>query len=414
MNSSANVSYLEECSMGTQTETKPKMTYKELKKQPILVRIIAQLEIYNSDGGECEYRKIELETKTAVPEKYKNTPLGQIENINEYQWANHLQVWMIARRKRERAIIECGLGPVNGVEPYHYRYTIKSVKVMKNKKYKEVKVEPVLKANEIEEPRKMPRQRRPKPMDEIPALAQEKVDPKIELNRQMENIQKQMEEIQGQKAEAEKAYITACLQHAEARKAVEETLVLQREANWNRTLLLQKDGKIKTELENVKKELGKTELEKKQNKNGYIVLAHDDYGGKEEVCGHAQTFTEAKTIANEALKTGKGRKNINGLKYDDDCIVGEKVEALWNGDGKWYSATITKVYKSQLKYDVEWDDQTTSCYLHEKKIKKLTKIKRFNSARIVDLDTQIEVEEFGKYIEREVEAEEFGEYIESW
>ena len=58
MNSSANVSNLEECSMGTQTETIPKMTYKELKKQPILVRIIAQLEIYNSDGGECEYRKI--------------------------------------------------------------------------------------------------------------------------------------------------------------------------------------------------------------------------------------------------------------------------------------------------------------------------------------------------------------------
>ena len=135
MNSNANVSNLEECSMGTQTETIPKMTYKELKKQPILVRIIAQVEIYNSDGGECEYRKIELETKTAVPEKYKNTPLGQLENISEYQWANHLPLtWLIARRKRERAIIECGLGPVNGVKPYHYRYTIKSVKVIKNKK----------------------------------------------------------------------------------------------------------------------------------------------------------------------------------------------------------------------------------------------------------------------------------------
>ena len=399
MNSSANVSNLEECSMGTQTETIPKMTYKELKKQPILVRIIAQLEIYNSDGGECEYRKIELETKTAVPEKYKNTPLGQIENISEYQWANHLQVWVIARRKRERAIIECGLGPVNGVKPYHYRYTIKSVKVMKNKKYKEVEVEPVLKANEIEEPRKMPRQRRPKPMDEIPALAQEKVDPKIELNRQMEEIQKQMEEIQGQKAEAEKAYITACLQHAEARKAVEEKLVLQREANWKRTELLQKDGKIKTELENVKKELEKKEIEKNQNKNGYIVLAHDDYGGKEQVYGHARTFKEAKTIANEAVEKGKGRIYTNGLKYDDNCIEeGEKVEALWNGDGKWYSATITKVYTTK-KYDVEWDDQTTSSYLHEKKIKKIIKHKRFDSARIVDLDTQIEVEEFGQYID---------------
>ena len=392
----ANVSNLEECSMGTQTETIPKMTYKELKKQPILVRIIAQLEIYNSDGGECEYRKIELETKTAVPEKYKNTPLGQIENISEYQWANHLQVWVIARRKRERAIIECGLGPVNGVEPYHYRYTIKSVKVMKNKKYKREKVAPHV---EEVEPRKAPRQRRPKPMDEIPALAQEKVDPKIELNRQMEEIQNQMEEIQGQKAEAEKAYITACLQHAEARKAVEEKLVLQREANWKRTELLQKDGKIKTELENVKKELEKIEIEKNQNKNGYIVLAHDDYGGKEEVYGHARTYRAAKTIANEAVETGKCRKNINGVKYDDDCIEGEKVEALWNGDGKWYSATITKVFKSQKKYDVEWEDQSTSSYLHEKKIKKIIKYKRFDSARIVDLDTQAEVEEFGQYID---------------
>ena len=392
----ANVSNLEECSMGTQTETIPKMTYKELKKQPILVRIIAQLEIYNSDGGECEYRKIELETKTAVPEKYKNTPLGQIENISEYQWANHLQVWVIARRKRERAIIECGLGPVNGVEPYHYRYTIKSVKVMKNKKYKREKVAPHV---EEVEPRKAPRQRRPKPMDEIPALAQEKVDPKIELNRQMEEIQKQMEEIQGQKAEAEKAYITACLQHEEARKAVEEKLVLQREANWKRTELLQKDGKIKTELENVKKELEKIEIEKNQNKNGYIVLAHDDYGGKEQVYGHARTYRAAKTIANEAVETGKCRKNINGVKYDDDCIEGEKVEALWNGDGKWYSATITKVFKSQKKYDVEWEDQSTSSYLHEKKIKKIIKYKRFDSARIVDLDTQAEVEEFGQYID---------------
>ena len=267
---------------------------------------------------------------------------------------------------------------------------------MKNKKYKREKVAPHV---EEVEPRKTPRQRRPKPMDEIPALAQEKVDPKIELNRQMEEIQKQMEEIQGQKAEAEKAYITACLQHAEARKAVEEKLVLQREANWKRTELLQKDGKIKTELENVKKELEKIEIEKNQNKNGYIVLAHDDYGGKEEVYGHARTFKEAKTIANEAVETGKCRKNINGVKYDDDCIEGEKVEALWNGDGKWYSATITKVFKSQKKYDVEWEDQSTSSYLHEKKIKKIIKYKRFDSARIVDLDTQAEVEEFGQYID---------------
>ena len=136
----------------------------------------------------------------------------------------------------------------------------------------------------------------------------------------MEEIQTQLEEIQGQKAEAEKAYITACLQHAEARKAVEETLVLQRDASTKRAELLQKDEKIKTELENVKKELEKKELEKKQNKNGYIVLAHDDYGGKEQVYGHARTFKEAKTIANEAVEKGKDRIYTDGLKYDDHCI----------------------------------------------------------------------------------------------
>lgn len=401
MNSNATNKYVSDWSMGSQTEILPKMTYKELNNYPYLARITGCLEI-----NECEipcnssgYLKKIVKVKIALPEQYKELTQNEtdgkprpcmtwIEDTSEYKWANHLPE-PNGNDFNFNCLhnCDCKAVAINGVGAHQYRYTINSVVIINNKKY--VK----------EEPRKAPRQRRPKPMDEIPALAQEKVDPKIELNRQMEEIQKQMEEIQGQKAEAEKVYITACLQHAEARKAVEETLVLQREANWKRTELLQKDGKIKTELENVKKELEKIEIEKNQNKNGYIVLAHDDYGGKEEVYGHARTYRAAKTIANEAVETGKCRKNINGVKYDDDCIEGEKVEALWNGDGKWYSATITKVFKSQKKYDVEWDDQTTSSYLHEKKIKKITKHKRFDSARIVDLDTQAEVEEFGQYID---------------
>ena len=393
MNSNANKDQMKKYTLdksnGSQTDILPKSTYKELQTQRRIAEIYAFLHLHN------KYKTFRVLVK--IPDKYKDYPLGGGGQLEEYKWANHLPLPELIGKwePKETSQVEDNWNTYDIKEDEYY-YEIRNVTIVKNKKYKREKVAPPV---EEVEPRKAPRQRRPKPMDEIPALAQEKVDPKIELNRQMEEIQKQMEEIQGQKAEAEKAYITACLQHAEARKAVEETLVLQREANWKRTELLQKDGKIKTELENVKKELEKIEIAKNQNKNGYIVLAHDDYGGKEEVYGRAQTFKEAKNLAKEAVEIGKGRIYTNGLKYDDDCIEeGEKVEALWNGDGKWYSATITKVYTTK-KYDVEWDDQTTSSYLHEKKIKKIIKHKRFNSARIVDLDTQAEVEEFGQYID---------------
>jgi hypothetical protein len=409
MNANANKdqmkNYTLDKSKGSQTAILPKSTYKELQTQPRLVKMTVYLHLHD------KYKTFKVLIK--IPDEYKDYPLGGGGQLYEYKWANHLPLpEMIGEWKpKETNIVEYNWDTYYLDEDEYY-YAIFGATIVKNKKYKREKVTPPV---EEAAPRKAPRQRRPKPIAETPALAQEKADPKIELNRKMEEIQTQLEEIQGQKAEAEKAYITACLQHAEARKAVEETLVLQRDATTKRAELLQKDGKIKTELENVKKELEKKELEKKENNRGYIVLAHDDYGGKEEMYGYAQTYRAAKTIANEAVKTGKCRKNINGLKYDDDCIVGEKVEALWNGDGKWYSATITKVYTTK-KYDVEWDDHTTSCYLHEKKIKKLTKYTRFNSARIVDLDTQAEVEEFGQYIDG-ANVEDFGQYIDeeaSW
>lgn len=391
MNSNANEeqmkNYTLDKSKGSQTAILPKSTYKELQTQPRLVKMTVFLHLHN------KYKTFKVLVK--IPDKYKDYPLGWWDQLYEYKWANHLPLpEMIGEWKlKETNIVEYDWDTYYLDEDEYY-YAIFGVTIVKNKKYKREKVAPP-----VEEA--APRQRRPKPMDETPAPAQEKADPKIELNRKMEEIQTQLEEIQGQKAEAEKAYITACLQHAEARKAVEETLVLQRDASTKRAELLQKDEKIKTELENVKKELEKKELEnvKKENKNGYIVLAHDDYGGKEQVYGHTRTYRAAKTIAMEAFETGKGRIYTNGLKYDDNCIEeGEKVEALWNGDGKWYSATITKVYTTK-KYDVEWEDQTTSSYLHEKKIKKIIKHKRFNSARIVDLDTQTEVEEFGQYVD---------------
>lgn len=389
MNSNANKmdNYTLDKSKGSQTAILPKSTYKELITQPRLVKMTVYLHLHD------KYKTFNVLIK--IPDEYKDYPLGEV--YPRYKWANHLPLpEMIGEwNPKETNIVEYDWDTYYLDEDEYY-YAIFGVTIVKNKKYKREKVAPPV---EEVEPQKMPRQRRPKPIAEIepepapaPALPSRNQN---YYNRKMEEIQRQMEEIQGQKAEAEKAYITACLHHAEARKAVEETLVLQKEANAKHTELLQKDEKIKAELEKVKKELKKNE-----NKNGYIVLAHDDYGGKEEVYGRAQTFKEAKTLAKEAVEIGKGRKNINGLNYDDDCVVGEKVEALWNGDGKWYDATITKVYTTK-KYDVEWDDQTTSCYLHEKKIKKLTKYNKFNSARIVDLDTHIEVEEFGQYIDGE-------------
>ena len=392
MNSNANKDQMKKYTLdksnGSQTDIIPKSTYKELQTQRRIAEIYAFLHLHN------KYKTFRVLVK--IPDKYKDYPLGGGGQLEEYKWANHLPLPELIGKwePKETSQVEDNWNTYDIKEDEYY-YEIRNVTIVKNKKYKREKLAPPV---EEVEPRKAPRQRRPKPIAEIepepepaPALPSRNQN---YYNRKMEEIQRQMEEIQGQRAEAEKAYITACLQHAEARKAVEETLVLQREANAKHTELLQKDEKIKTELEKIK-----IEIEKKQNKNGYIVLAHDDYGGKEQVYGHARTFKEAKTIANEAVEKGKGRIYTNGLKYDDNCIEeGEKVEALWNGDGKWYSATITKVYTTK-KYDVEWDDQTTSSYLHEKKIKKIIKHKRFDSARIVDLDTQIEVEEFGQYID---------------
>ena len=107
------------------------------------------------------------------------------------------------------------------------------------------------------------------------------------------------------------------------------------------------------------------------------------------------------------MKIGKRRQNKD-VECKDECIVGEKVEALWVKDGKWYGATITKVSKiwrkgEQItKIDVTWDDGQKTFDLELHQIKKLKKYNRFDSARIVDLHTQMEVKEYGSYISDEV------------
>lgn len=76
-------------------------------------------------------------------------------------------------------------------------------------------------------------------------------------------------------------------------------------------------------------------------------------------------------------------------------------------DNKWYKATITKVdqylpngdrYDGETIFDVRWTDggkYTHGLQLHQ--LRNITDYNKFNSARIVDLDTQIEVEEYGMY-----------------
>ena len=87
-----------EKSMGTQTEFIPKLTYKELQKQPFLARITAQLETNDHDGycssEECEYKKKIIKTNIPVPDRYDSCPLGELkdEYLKYHNWANHLPV----------------------------------------------------------------------------------------------------------------------------------------------------------------------------------------------------------------------------------------------------------------------------------------------------------------------------------
>lgn len=403
MIASINNEYLSECSMGTQTDVLPKTTYKELKTQRFLARITAQLEINECDrvGNSSGYLKKTVNTKIAVPEQYKDEicnarRIDNIENTNEYKWANHLpNPTDYEYNYNCLHNCNCKAGAINGVGAHQYRYTIQNVVIVKNNKYvKEAIAEPDLQLQ------KTPRQRKRISKDIVPAPAVANADPETELNKQIKEIQGQLKEIQGQAAEAEKVYINICLQRTEAEKAVEEKIALLGEANAKKAELLQKEDKIKIDLEKLK-----IEFARKTNKNGYVILAHDDYEGKEEVYGHAQKFEDALSIAKEAITTGKKRKNKN-IECKDECIVGEKVEAQYVKNDKWYGATISKNKKiwekgKQIsKIDIVWDDGINAFNrdLNLDQIRKLTKYNRFNSARIVDLDTHTEVEEFGVYM----------------
>jgi hypothetical protein len=352
--------------MGSQTKALKKPTYKELEKQPFLARITAKLEMNNHDGycsgDECKYTKKIVKANIVVPDEFKDFPVGRCDIRKrgcgkiEYKWANHLPLPDVNYSGSEYC--ECHK-PEGGVGKHEYRYTIKKVEIVENNKYKAEIVAPSIEEN---------------------------------LNAKLEELQKQEDDLTIQYEEAQSAREAATRKLEEAKVEIEE--------------LNKKSLDIKTRQNEVKEEIKKNKIEiaKKNNKNGYVILAHDDHC-KEQVYGFTQRFEEAQTIAEEAVEFGS-RRLEKRPDIETDFKVGAKIEALWTKDNKWYEATITKVpgdnsqagKKYISKFAVKWTEGELMSWgleLHQLRTKDYNKINKFNSARIVDLDTQIEVEEYG-------------------
>ena len=124
-------------SMRSQTKIIVKPTYKELLETPFIARITAQLEKNDHDGycsdEDCKYTRKIVKTNIFVPEQYKDHPVGQIENTREYKWANHLPLQEV----NIGGSMYCKfVKPNRGVGQHCYRYTIKNVEIVENKKYK--------------------------------------------------------------------------------------------------------------------------------------------------------------------------------------------------------------------------------------------------------------------------------------
>jgi hypothetical protein len=368
-------------SNGSQTAIVPKSTYKEIETQSHLAKITAILYLHN------KFKLLKVFIK--IPDDYKDYPLGWLQRRDDYKWANHLPLpklignWKPKKTNR----VEDGWDTYD-IKDDEYYYCIENIKIIKNKKYKA----PPVKENSPPEDNTRIRRRR---IHRIVLLRQE-----TELNAKLEELQKQENDltIQYEKAQTQRTISKQKLEEAE--RELEEAENIIYEVN-------KKSLDIKTKQNEVKEEIKKNKIEiaKKNNKNGYVILAHDDYEGKEQVYGYSKTLEEAQTIAKEAVEMGT-RRLEKRVAIETDFVVGAKIEALWTKDNKWYEATIAKVHgdKSQAgkkyinKYDVKWKDgglMSWGLELHQ--IRNVTDYNKFNSARIVDLDTQIEVEEYGLY-----------------
>lgn len=363
-------------SNGSQTAIVPKSTYKEIETHPHLAKITAILYLHN------KFKLLKVFIK--IPDEYKDYPLGELEFTEvkrKYNWANHLPLpKLIGNWKlKETNCVEDDWNTYD-IKENEYYYCIENVKIVKNKKYKEEKVAPPVEDNTRIRRRRIHRR---------VLLRQE-----TELNAKLEELQKQEEELANEYQMAQSARRAATRELEEAVLAIEEV---------NKKSLY-----VKTKQNEVKEEIKKNKIEiaKKNNKNGYVILAHDDYEGKEHVYGFSQTLEEAQTIAEEAVKMGTRRQEKKAA-IETDFVVGATIEALWTKDNKWYKATITKVdqylpngdrYDGETIFDVRWTDGGKYTYgleLHQ--LRNITDYNKFNSARIVDLDTQIEVDEYGMY-----------------
>ena len=370
-----DIKYTLDKSKESQTAIVPKLTYKELQSQPRLAKITAVLHLHN------KYKTLKVLIK--IPDKYKDYPLWWLNHDDvkrHYKWANHLplpeDVFGIWKPKvTNRVEDDWNTYDINDNE---YYYEINNVNIVRNKKYKAPPVE------------EKPRVISPCP-NRLRLLREE-----TELNAKLEDLQKQEEEINIQCQQAQSYWRVAKRELEEAEESLEE--------------VNKKSLDVKTRQNEVKEEIKKNKIEiaRKNNKNGYVILAHDDYEGKEQVYGYSQRFEEAQTIAEEAVKIGS-RRLEKRPDIETDFKVGAKIEALWTKDNKWYEATITKVpgdnsqagKKYISKFAVKWTEGELMSWgleLHQLRTKDYNKINKFNSARIVDLDTQIEVEEYGLYM----------------
>jgi hypothetical protein len=267
------------------------------------------------------------------------------------------------------------------------------VEIVENNKYKAEIVAPSIEENlnkTVEQPKE-------------PTVRQE-----TDLNAKLEELQKQEEKLTNEYQMVQSARETAARKLKEAKLEIDES-------NKKSIDLRDKLNEIEEEIKK-----NKIEIAKKNNKNGYVILAHDDRGGKEQVYGYSQRFEEAQTIAEEAVKMGSKRLEKRAA-IEPKFYIGAEIEALWPKNNKWYKATIIKVPgdsgwrepndnecdegwseggKNKNKFDVRWKDGGEYTYgleLHQ--LRNITDYNKFDSARIVDLDTQIEVEEYGEYIE---------------
>jgi hypothetical protein len=324
-----------------------------------------------------------------VPDEFKDFPVGRCDKRKrrcekiEYKWANHLPLPDVNYSGSEYC--ECHK-PEGGVGKHEYRYTIKKVEIVENNKYKAEIVAPSIEENlnkTVEQP-KEPTVRRPH-INRFALIRKE-----TELNARLEELQKQEEELTNEYQMEQSAREAATRKLEEAKVEIEE--------------LNKKSLDVKKRQIHLKDEihLTKIEIAIKNNKNGYVILAHDY--GREQVYGYSQRFEEAQAVALEAIQMGSKRLEKRP-DIETDFKVGAKIEALWTKDNKWYDATITKVpgdnsqagKKYISKFAVKWTEGELMSWgleLHQLRTKDYNKINKFNSARIVDLDTHMNIKEY--------------------